>query len=158
MKLTGPQWAVSAGATLVLAVASAVGVHYEGTRYTAYQDVGQVWTICQGHTADVQPGDQATEAQCRAWLAHDMGSAYADVQRCITAPLTIGQAAAFTDAVYNAGAKVVCGSTLQRLANAGDLPGACAQLKRWVKAAGQTMAGLVRRREAEYQLCMEGVR
>ena len=157
MKLTGPKWAVGGGSALVLAIATAVGVHYEGTRHTAYPDVGGVWTICQGHTTGVKPGDIATDAECRAYLQHDMGRAYADVQRCITAPLTVAQAAAFTDAAYNAGAQVVCGSTLQRMANAGDLRGACEQLTRWVYAGGHKLPGLVVRRQAERDLCLKGL-
>lgn len=158
MKVTAPKWAVGGAGALVLAIATTLGVHYEGTRHQAYPDVGGVWTICQGHTAGVKRGDTATDAQCRAYLEHDMGDAYAAVQRCITAPLTIGQAAAFTDAAYNLGPAVVCGSTLQKLANAGDVLGACAELNRWNKAAGATSQGLINRRADEYALCVDGVR
>lgn len=162
MKLTGPQWLVSGGAAAVIAIASVMGAHFEGTRTTAYQDIGGVWTICQGHTQGVQRGDTATDAQCRAYLQTDMGAAYATVNRCITAPLTIGAAAAFTDAAFNLGAIVVCGSTLQQRANAGDVAGACDELNRWNKV---TQAGVkafnqwqINRRAAEYALCVGGVR
>jgi lysozyme len=125
----------------VIAVAAAFGAHFEGQRLTAYQDTGGVWTLCDGHTAGVRPGDTAT-------------SALATVQRCITTPLSLGQLAAFTDAAYNAGPAIVCGSTLQRKANAGDVAGACAELPRWVYAGGKVLPGLVARREAERKLCM----
>lgn len=156
-KLSAPKWATGSAVALVMAIATTLGAHYEGTRHVAYQDVGDVWTICQGHTAGVQPGDTANDAQCRAWLQRDMGHAYAAVQRCIHVPLTIGQAAAFTDATYNLGAQVVCGSTLQRLANAGDVHGACAQLSRWNKVDGKPLRGLTDRRADEYALCVGGL-
>lgn len=151
------KWMGAGGAGVALAIAAAMGTYFEGTRHTAYPDVGGVWTICQGHTRGVQRGDTATDADCLAYLQADMGTAYADVQRCITTPLTIAQQAAFTDAAYNLGASVVCGSTLQRLANAGDIRGACEQLTRWTKAAGRELPGLVARRQAERDLCMEGL-
>jgi GH24 family phage-related lysozyme (muramidase) len=61
---------------------------------------------------------------------------------------------AFTDATYNLGPSVVCGSDLQRLANAGDLPGACNQLPRWNKAGGKVVDGLTQRREMERRICL----
>lgn len=156
MKLTGPR-AAGGAALLVLALAATFGSSFEGQRLTSYKDLGGVWTICDGHTADVKPGDTATPDECLAYLQQDMGAAYAAVNRCITADLTVNQAAAFTDAAFNVGPKVVCGSTLQRLANAGNIRGACEQLTRWVYADGRKVPGLVRRRQAERDLCMEGM-
>ena len=156
MKLSGTR--VAGGAlALVLTLAAGFATQFEGRPLNAYADLGGVWTLCWGHTAGVKPGDTATPDECLAYLQHDMGHAYAAVDRCITADLTITQAAAFTDAAFNIGPKVVCGSTLQRLANAGDIRGACNQLTRWVYAAGRKVPGLVRRRQAERALCMEGM-
>jgi lysozyme len=142
---------------LAIALASALTSHYEGVRYTAYQDTGGVWTICYGHTHGVRQGDTATPAQCRAWLDADMPVAYAAVNRCITAALTVTQAAAFTDAAFNLGPKVVCGSTLQRLANSGHVVEACHQLPRWSWAAGKKLRGLALRRGDETDLCTQGL-
>jgi lysozyme len=139
---------------VVLAATMSLGGFFEGRKLTAYRDTVGVWSLCDGHTAGVKAGDTATPAQCQAWLQQEMGDALAIVQRCITAPLNLGQLAAFTDAAYNLGPKVVCGSTLQRKANAGDLAGACAELPRWVNAGGKPLPGLVARREAERKLCM----
>lgn len=158
MKPTGKQWVVGSFAALAVAIASALASHYEGVRYTAYRDVGGVWTICYGHTHGVKEGDTATSAQCRAWLAEDMPVAYAAVNRCITAELTVTQAAAFTDAAFNLGPKVVCGSTLQRLANSGHVVEACHQLPRWAWAAGEKLPGLERRRGDENDLCTAGLK
>lgn len=158
MKLAGPKWVVGSGSAMVLALAGALGVHYEGTRNTAYRDLGGVWTICQGHTRSVNAGDTATDDQCRQYLQADMGDAYAAVNRCITATLTVSQAAAFTDLAYNVGSGAVCGSTLQRLANAGDIAAACEQINAWNQVSGRMVQGLVNRRAQEYALCIGGVR
>lgn len=158
MKANAPKWAAGGFAAIVLATAGVLATHYEGQRAQAYPDLGGVWTICMGHTAGVKPGDVADPAACQRYLETDMAHAYAAVERCITAPLTVGQAAAFTDAAFNLGPGVVCGSTLQRLANAGDVAGACDQLNRWNKAAGTVSQGLVNRRAAEYALCVGGIK
>lgn len=158
MNTGGKAWIAASFSTLVIAIASALAVHYEGVRYTAYWDsLGHVWTICYGHTKGVERGDTATEAQCRAYLAEDMGVAYAAVNRCITAPLTVSQAAAFVKAANNLGSQVVCGSTLQRLANSGHVVEACHQLPRWNHAGGHVVAGLTNVRGAEADLCTEGL-
>lgn len=158
MKANAPAWAAGGFAALVLATAGVMATHYEGQRSHAYQDPAGIWTICMGHTDGVQPGAVAKPDECMQYLQTDMASAYGAVQRCITASLTVGQAAAFSDAVFNAGPAVVCGSTLQRMANAGDLAGACDQLNRWTKVGGVISQGLVNRRAAEYALCVGGIR
>jgi lysozyme len=157
VKPAGKSWVVGGFTALAIALASALTSHYEGVRYTAYQDTGGVWTICYGHTHGVRQGDIATPAQCRAWLDADMPVAYAAVTRCITAALTVTQAAAFTDAAFNLGPKVVCGSTLQRLANSGHVVEACHQLPRWSWAAGKKLRGLALRRDDETDLCAQGL-
>jgi lysozyme len=108
-----------------------------------------------------------TQAQCEAWLAKQVAEDYAAVQRCIKPQLTLGQAVAFTDAVHNEGAAVVCGSRLQALANAGELDRACLQLvdakgrdglpTGWTKAGGRVVDGLIARREAEVIVCIRGL-
>lgn len=153
-----PSWATRGVAALAVAIAASLGSYYEGTRHAAYPDpAGGPWTICQGHTQGVKPGDTATDDECLAYLQQDMGTAYAAVGRCIKVTLTVAQAAAFTDAVYNLGPAVVCGSTLSKLANAGDIRGACEQLPLWDHAGGQVMPGLLARRQAERDLCIGGL-
>jgi len=44
-------------------IAVVVGVH-EGRSLVSYQDSAGVWTICDGETLGVKPGQKATEAQC----------------------------------------------------------------------------------------------
>ena len=150
---SGPVKAGVAG--LVLALASTVAIYYEGMVPQTYADPIGIPTICYGHTGpDVVPGRVATEEECKELLREDLAEAYASVKRCITSPMTPHQAAALTSATFNAGPKLVCGSTLQRLANQGRWPEACEQLHRWVWAGGRKLRGLVRRRESEYQLCM----
>lgn len=136
-----------------IALAGALIAKWEGTRYEAYQDVGGVWTICEGHTAGVLPGMKATQAQCDEWREQDIATANAIVDRCILIALTDNQRAAFIDAAFNAGPKILCGSTLQQKANRGDIKSACYELRRWVHAGGRPWKGLGNRRADELALC-----
>jgi lysozyme len=54
------------------------------------------------------------------------------------------------------GTGAACSSTLVRKLRADppDYPGACRELLRWDKQAGRVLAGLTRRRQAEYQTCV----
>lgn len=127
---------------------------WEGTRYTAYKPISSdPWTICVGHTRGVKEGDTATQAQCDTYLAEDMAVADQTVSRCITHPLTVNARAALISATFNIGPSVVCGSTLQRKANAGDIAGMCAELSRWVYSAGKRYRGLENRRADERLTC-----
>lgn len=155
---------VGGAAAAAIATILSLVMHFEGQRLTAYQDVVGVWTVCYGHTGpEVHKGMVATEAQCNVWLQQDLLKAQAIVDRCITAPMTAGQRGAFTSAVFNIGPSVVCGSTLQKLANSGDMYGACRELTNakgrdgkehgWTYAGGVQYKGLVQRRQAEREIC-----
>ena len=58
---------------------------------------------------------------------------------------------ALVDFAFNCGCGAFAGSTLLKLLNAGDYPGAAAQFDVWDHASGKVVAGLLRRREAETQ-------
>lgn len=154
--------ASGAGAALI---AAALTAGWEGKVNRAHYDpYAKIWDICYGHTQGVKAGDVATDEQCEAWLIEDQAAAKAAVDRCIHVPLNALQQAAFTSAAHNLGPAIVCGSTLQAKANAGDLVGACLQLtdaldKRgnavgWVKAGGQVVDGLRNRRVDERNACL----
>lgn len=146
---------VGGGLAAVLALAGGLVLKYEGSRNEAYWDpYGKVWTICEGHTGpDVKQGLVYTDAQCEAIRNQDLAIANASLKRCLTMPMLVQIEAALTDAIYNIGPKVVCGSTLQRKAIANDWPGACAELSRWDRAGGRVLKGLTRRRTDERGLC-----
>lgn len=147
----------------VLAAAMALIKPWEGGEVLKpYRDIIGVWTVCYGH-ADTSgvPVDRAktyTPAECKALLATDIGVAYSHVQRCMPGDTPVSVQAATTSAALNIGPKVVCGSTLQRKAKAGDFAGACRELLRWNRAGGKVVKGLTNRRNAEFKVCMEDVK
>lgn len=136
----------------VIALASTVVMKWEGYKADPYFDSVGVLTVCYGTTQSVQ-SRRYSRAECEAYLARDLAEAAGHVHRCIATPMPEHTEAALISAAYNIGPKVVCGSTLQRKANAGDLAGACAELSKWVYAGGKKLPGLANRRADERRLC-----
>lgn len=145
---------------LAAALATAIAVPAEGLRQVAYNDIAnpKLLTVCYGTTGpEVIKGKKYSLEECKAFLTADMLEAIEAVEKCHPGlPETV--LAAFGDAVYNAGPTVACNSTASQLLKRGDYVGACNQLSRWVyaKVAGISvkLPGLVKRREAERQLCL----
>lgn len=145
--------AIAAG---TLAASAAVVMYFEGKENTAYVDPVGIVTICYGHTATARIGQTHSDAECERLLQQDLGTAMTAVNRELpNAPeLTKAALASFT---YNVGVGAFQRSTLLRKAKAGDLHGACNELMRWTYAGGRQLNGLVRRREAERELCLQGL-
>ena len=101
-------------------------------------------------------GQTFTREQCEDLLYKDLLKHTAALE-CVRQPMTEGQKAAFLSFAFNVGNGAFCSSTLARKANAGDMPGACAELSRWTWAGGKQLPGLVNRRAAERQLCERGL-
>lgn len=144
----------------VVALAAALAAPAEGLRQWAYQCPASIWTVCYGHTGNVDRTRQYSAAECRALLKSDMLAAVQAVERCQPG-LPDRVLAAFGDAVFNIGPKVACdrgASTAARLLAAGRYSEACEQLPRWnravVKGVSVPLPGLTKRREAERIMCL----
>jgi lysozyme len=145
----------AAGAVAVaMAAALALGVKFEGERLQAYRDPAGIPTICRGHTRGVRMSHTATPVECEALAHADTMDALHAVNQFVTVELNSNELIAYTDFVYNVGAEKFRTSTLLRKLNAGDRAGACKELLRWVYADGRVLPGLVKRRQAEYRLCI----
>ncbi|GHA85329.1 lysozyme [Modicisalibacter luteus] len=142
----------------VLALASIVVSNFEGTELQSYRDAVGIWTVCTGHTATAQSGQVKSPQECAALLRSDLGAALEAVDEQVTVPIAVETRAALVSFVFNVGAGALKNSTLLRKVNAGDIEGACNELPRWVYASGERLRGLVRRRAAERELCLKGVR
>ena len=127
----------------------------ESLRTVAYRDSGGVYTYAYGHTAGVKAGDHISPEAALKLLGSDIKIYENGVKSCITQPLTQGQFDAFVDMAYNAGIGGFCKSQSATKANAGDLDGSCEAIVGWHihDRAGHELAGLVERRNYEYNLC-----
>jgi len=152
--------------SLLVVSALAVGgvAVYEGYRGTAYDDGVGVQTIGFGTTrredgSPVRPGDRITPEQAVVRLAQEMDATGRAIVRCIgDVPLYQHEFDAYVSLAYNIGVGAFCRSTLvKRLKQSPpDYAGACAEIRRWTRAGGRELPGLVKRREAEYRQCMGG--
>lgn len=145
---------IGAGA---IALAVPLVAHFEGYVPWVYRDpIGRL-AACYGHDDQtMKPGRKFTAEECRAMLDEDL-LRHADALDCIKQPMTDPQKAAFLSFAFNVGQSKFCASTLVRKANEGDMAGACAELSRWTYAGGQQLPGLVKRRQAERELCERGL-
>ena len=146
----------SIGAAAAALVVSTVAI-YEGTVLRTYRDPIGIVTACTGHTGpELRMGQTFTKEQCTEMLYVDLLK-HAQALECVKRPMSDGQKAAFLRFAFNVGNGAFCSSTLVRKANAGDMPGACAELSRWTYAGGKQLPGLVNRRAVERKLCEQGL-
>lgn len=140
-----------------LAICVGCVASFEGLRTVAYMDPVGIPTVCFGETDGVRLGDKYTAEECRAMLGGRVAEFGQAVDKCVTVPLPPARKAALVSFSYNVGVNSFCGSTLVRKLNNGDVYGACNELLRWTKAKGIELPGLVKRRQQERQLCLEGI-
>ena len=126
--------------------------HFESLELKAYQDSVRVWTIGWGHTREVQEGMEITEEEAIAFLREDLQIFEQAVERNVEVELDDNQFSALVSFTFNLGEQNLKVSTLLRKLNEHDYEGAAAEFKRWNKAGGVRMAGLVRRRLSERNL------
>lgn len=135
---------------------------YEGLQRTAYQDVSpaKVWTVCYGETRGVSPGDTYTKAQCDEMLARRLVEFDEGIRPCLPGPVpNPSTRAALVSFSYWKGIGGFCKSIVAIKWRSGDQRGACEALTlpQYGKAGGVTFRGLVRRRQEERALCLEGL-
>jgi lysozyme len=132
-----------------------------GGGFGVYLDSVRVPTIGWGHTNHI--GRQFdmnavwTQQECDTEFFKDMRVFEAHVRRMVKVPLNQFQFDALVSFCYNCGPGNLAKSTLLKKVNGSDFPGAAQEFGKWVKAGGQTLKGLVRRRKYEARL-FQGVR
>ena len=142
---------------IAASAAAALAAGFEGLRQYAYYDPrpgDAILTVCYGSTTQVERGKKYSLEECKQRLDADMAEAVSVVERCHP-NLPDNVLIAFSDAVYNIGPKIACNSTASRYLKQKNYPAACNELLKWDKSNGVVLKGLTRRRQAEYELCME---
>ena len=97
-----------------------------------------------------------TEQQCWDLLEQDLSCFERAVNKEVKVPLTQNQFDALTSFAFNVGITNFWESTLLRLLNKGEYEKVPDQLKRWNKAGGKVVAGLINRRDKEIALWLNG--
>lgn len=129
---------------------------FEGLRLNAYPDPGTggaPWTIGYGATKGVRKGMSITEAEAETILKRDLERFERGVERLISGiPTTQSSFDAMVSLAFNIGLGAFQRSSVLRHHRAGNKLRAAASFLLWVKAAGRTLPGLIRRRLAEKRL------
>ena len=122
---------------------------FEGCELKAYQCSAGVWTIGYGHTKDVVEGMEITQEQAEQMLVDELHEYESYINKYVTVALSQNQFDALVSWVYNLGPANLSASTMLKVLNSGEYEDVPAQMKRWNKAGGKVLEGLIRRREAE---------
>lgn len=134
---------------------------FEGYVPESYQDPVGIWTKCWGDTTDVVPGQSYSYDECVKSLNDHLYETSEPIMRCV--PSLRNQSdkviAAAASMAYNIGPGAFCRSSVARYFNSGDYKRGCERIAEIYKTAkGKELPGLVRRRNYESQMCLEGLR
>lgn len=127
---------------------------FEGCHLTAYKCPAGVWTIGYGHTKGVYQGMKITQSQANSFLREDCNKFEKNVNSFASKyNWTQNEFDALVSFAFN------IGSINQLTANGTRTKEQVANsMLLYNKAGGKVLAGLVRRRQAEYELFTTGVK
>lgn len=128
---------------------------FEGCKLEAYKCAAGVWTIGYGSTKGVKEGDTITQEEAEQLLLKDVAVYEKAVSKAVNVLLEQNQYDSIVSWTFNLGGANLNSSTLLKRVNAQDWEDVPHQMRRWNKANGKVLEGLVRRREAE-ALLFEG--
>jgi lysozyme len=122
---------------------------FEGCELKAYQCSANVWTIGYGHTQGIKEGDVCTQEDADRMLEEDLEEFEGYVQEAVNVPLEQHEFDALVAWTYNLGPSNLRSSTMLKRLNDSKFDQVPLEMRRWNKAGGKVLDGLVRRREAE---------
>ena len=122
---------------------------FEGCELTAYQCSANVWTLGYGHTKGVREGDECDVERAEGMLNNDLQEFERWVNELVKVELSQHQFDALVAWTFNLGPTNLAESTMLIRLNVKDYEIVPTEMRRWNRAGGQVVDGLVRRREAE---------
>lgn len=142
--------------------------HFEGCKLKAYKCSAGVWTIGYGNTTylngnKVKENDVITQEQADALFKDTVDKFEYQVKMILgdtlKAILPESSISALVSFAYNVGIGAFAKSTLLKIIkqNKNNLKDIEVQFKRWNKANGKVLEGLVSRRNAEFEMYKNGV-
>lgn len=135
---------------------------YEGCQLCAYKCPAGVWTIGWGSTwhrdenRKVKEGDVITQKQAEEWLRYEVERVTKEVLK-MAPNFTQGQLDSLVSFAYNLGCSRLASSTLMIFHRVGKYSAAAEEFKKWRKAGGRVLPGLVTRRNSERELYLKGI-
>ena len=128
---------------------------FEGCELKAYRCAANVLTIGYGSTKGVTEDMEITKEEAESILKEEMHEYEGYVNDMVKVPLKQNQFDSIVSWVFNLGSTNLSSSTLLKKLNNSEYDEVPSQIKRWNKAGGKVLDGLIRRREAE-ALLFEG--
>jgi len=128
---------------------------FEGCELKAYRCAANVLTIGYGTTKGVTEDMEITKEEAESILKEEMHEYEGYINDMVKVPLKQNQFDSMVSWVFNLGSTNLSSSTLLKKLNNSEYDEVPAQIKRWNKAGGKVLDGLIRRREAE-ALLFEG--
>jgi lysozyme len=125
---------------------------FEGCELEAYLCPAGVWTIGYGHTKDVKEGDKINKEEADYLLQEEMIEYESYINDFVEVPLNQNQFDALCSWVYNLGPTNLKNSTMLKVLNEEKYADVTQEIKRWNKAGGEVLDGLIKRREAEAKM------
>ena len=131
---------------------------FEGCKLKAYKCPAGLWTISWGLTfypdgTKVKEGDVITQQQAEDYFNAIVDDFAKKVDALIKSNVTDNNFSALVSFAYNVGMGNFQRSTLLRKVNANPKDkNILAEFKKWTRANGEVLKGLVRRRDAEAKL------
>ena len=122
---------------------------FEGLRLRAYKCSANVLTIGYGHTGGVKETDKITLEEADSLLEKDIAKFEEYVSDNVIVKLNQSQFDALVAWTFNLGPGNLRESTMLKRLNEADYASVPSEMKRWNKAGGKTLDGLIRRRNAE---------
>jgi len=122
---------------------------FEGCELKAYRCAANVLTIGYGTTKGVTEDMEITKEEAESLLKEEMHEYEGYINDMVKVPLEQHQFDAMVSWVFNLGSGNLSSSSLLKKLNNSEYDEVPAQIKRWNKAGGKVLDGLIRRREAE---------
>jgi lysozyme len=122
---------------------------FEGCELESYQDSVGVWTIGYGHTKNIKEGMTISKEQADNMLLNELDEYCEYVEKAVDVTLKQCEFDALVAWTYNLGPTNLNKSTMLKKLNNKEYQDVPHEIKRWNKAGGKVLQGLVRRREAE---------
>ena len=122
---------------------------FEGLRLKAYKCSANVLTIGYGHTGGVKETYKITLEEADSLLKKDIAKFEEYVSDNVMVKLNQSQFDALVAWTFNLGPGNLRESTMLKKLNSEDYASVPSEMKRWNKAGGKTLDGLIRRRKAE---------
>ena len=122
---------------------------FEGCKLESYKCAAGVWTIGFGSTSGVSEGMEISQERAEALLLEDVAVFEEAVNKAVEVPLEQYEFDALVSWTFNLGPSNLNSSTMLKVLNENKKNEVPAQMRRWNKANGETLQGLIRRREAE---------